>query len=396
MERKVTFHEIWVTLRRKLSTNDRGNELNLLYTTVFGPNGVLMKNLHRQSSTDGYFPSGHNGPYGHQETPVRNTAHWVVSLSTMLRHSSEPRLNDALSAAVEYLLSEKHRPGGYTFHCRDAPGRDKTNGVIGQAWVMEALIHASRTIARPELLDLALQLYFMHPWNPRAAAWEVRELWGETGRLDTTFNHQLWFASISSMLGDDEVDRHVEAFISTHVDKLQTYRDGVIYHLGGQFPAASSSKYSTRLVPAVNLFRHVARRSLKRKFRLKSSAYHAFNLMALLNLSSNMPFLDYWKSANFASLLRPLTSQNFAAEISESPYGFEYNLAGYESAIVAYKFGLSNANVKYWQKAQEAVTPLSRDFGLSTGDRWTCLARLYELSYLNLNPPAVHFLSNRT
>ena len=369
-----------------MSTNDRGSELNLLYTSVFGPNGVLVKNLHRQSSTDGSFPSGHNGPYGHQETSVRNTAHWVVSLATMLRHSNEPRLSDALSAAVEYLLLEKHRPGGYTFHCRETPGRDNMNGVIGQAWVMEALIHASQSMARPELLDLAHQLCVMHPWNSRAAAWGVRELSGETGRLDTTINHQLWFASISSMFGDDEVNRRVETFLSTHVFNLQTYRDGVIYHLGGQFPGTDSSKYFRRIAPIVDVVRHAARRSLKRKYRSKSSAYHAFNLLALLKLSSTLPDLGYWNSTKFKSLLRPLSSPTFPLEISKSPFGFGYNLAGFESAIVASKFGLSEATVKNWQKAQEAVTPLSgKNFGLTTSDRWTSLARLYEISYLDLN-----------
>ncbi len=49
---------------------------------------MLLSNIIQQSSKaalqiqsdDGSFPPGHNGPYHDQETPVRNTAHWLFTM----------------------------------------------------------------------------------------------------------------------------------------------------------------------------------------------------------------------------------------------------------------------------------------------------------------------------
>ncbi len=47
--------------------------------------------LSRQRA-DGSLPPGHNGPYADRETPVRNTAHWLVSFCAGWRRSGDPAL----------------------------------------------------------------------------------------------------------------------------------------------------------------------------------------------------------------------------------------------------------------------------------------------------------------
>jgi len=354
-----------------------------LYQRVFGSGGVLETNLIHQSRKDGSFPPGHNGPYNHIETPVRNTSHWIVALSEMSRGSRSPAVDRALDSAVEYLLSGICRPGGFTFHCRDAENRDKANGLIGQAWAMEALIHASQAMRRLDLLEEAHRLYSLHRWNSAENAWEIRDIFGESNGLDTTFNHQLWFAAIASMLGDDAINQRVKSFISANLAHVALYRDGIIYHLGGRLVNTQRKQLPDLTASAIRAAKNAIRWGLKSRFRAKSAGYHSFNLLALVILSETMPGLHFWESGTFESLIEPLTSERHLEEVSRSKYGFKYNLSGFEYAVVAAKFGLPNSVAQDWSDAQEVVTPLDAGiFGLETWDRWTSLARLYEIRYL--------------
>ena len=45
---------------------------------------------------DGSMPAGHNGPYYDPETPVRNTAHWLITFSRAYELSGAERFLDAV------------------------------------------------------------------------------------------------------------------------------------------------------------------------------------------------------------------------------------------------------------------------------------------------------------
>ncbi len=65
--------------------------------------------LHLQLE-DGSFPPGCNGPYHDQETPVRNTAHWLITMLKAYEISNEARFKDSSWNAVQYLLLPSNRP----------------------------------------------------------------------------------------------------------------------------------------------------------------------------------------------------------------------------------------------------------------------------------------------
>jgi hypothetical protein len=98
---------------------------------------------------DGSMPSGHNGPYFHPETPVRNTVHWLIILIKVYKITKNKVFLDASRKCINYLVRQKTE---YNYHQRTYKGKDKCNGLIGPAWVMEALIIASKELNRIYLI----------------------------------------------------------------------------------------------------------------------------------------------------------------------------------------------------------------------------------------------------
>ena len=57
--------------------------------------------------------------------------------------TSEEKFKKAALACTEYLSGQKARPYGKTFCHRKSDSKDKCNGLIGQAWSIEAIAIAS-------------------------------------------------------------------------------------------------------------------------------------------------------------------------------------------------------------------------------------------------------------
>jgi hypothetical protein len=102
--------------------------------------GAAQAGLSLQKA-DGTFPPGHNGSWNVKETPVRNTAHWLVTCAKAYELTRDISFKNAVEKAGAYLLSSKARPFDCTYHILDQKGWE-TNGLVGQAWVMEALLAA--------------------------------------------------------------------------------------------------------------------------------------------------------------------------------------------------------------------------------------------------------------
>ena len=92
-------------------------------------------------NNDGSFPKGHDGPWYYTDTFLRTTAHWALLISKAYELTGEKNFEEATIKACDYLICNKARPYNLTFHCRaESSDKDQCNGLIGQAWVLEALI----------------------------------------------------------------------------------------------------------------------------------------------------------------------------------------------------------------------------------------------------------------
>ena len=102
---------------------------------------TLIENVIREPGK--YLIPGHNGPYNDPETSVRNYGHWLITFSKCFELTGKQIYLEKVREFAEYLISKESHPFGFSFHHRLTGGKDKCNGLIGQAWRVGALCCAA-------------------------------------------------------------------------------------------------------------------------------------------------------------------------------------------------------------------------------------------------------------
>ena len=248
---------------------------------------------------DGSFPPGRNGVYDEPETPVRTTSHWLTTLSKVYEITGDEVFAEAAHDAADYLLSDEARPHGYTFHSRNAEGKDKCDGLVGQAAPIRALARAGSALERPELLEVAADVFSLHPFDSRLGLWQRVEIDGTPLSFDRTLNHQLTFAASSANLSDHGVgtDR-IKDFLDRLADTMRLHSDGLIKHYVRPSPldvlqTVLTSPTHWNLLLNEFVFHYYSRSS---KRRTKELGYHPVNLRSLARLKEAFPQHFVWES----------------------------------------------------------------------------------------------------
>jgi hypothetical protein len=182
-------------------------------------------------TSGGAMPPGRNGAYGDPETPIRNTSHWLISFCFAWRLTGEPKFRDSAEKALSYLLSIlAQTPGGLLM--RHAGKKDRTNGVLGQAFVIEALYYASITFDDSKAHDAAVSLAKLHQFDPKRGVWRRTSPSGTEMSPDGTFNHQLYFAAAVGLVAgyDSGLRSCVDRFLAGLSHNLRVRSDGRIVH----------------------------------------------------------------------------------------------------------------------------------------------------------------------
>ena len=117
------------------------------------------------SRPEEFLQPGHNGPYNDPETSVRNYGHWLITFSKCFDLTGEKIYLEQVKKLAECLVEKKSRPLGFSFHHRLKEGKDKCNGLIGQAWTFEALACASSVLDNQEFAQVAEDVFFQHKYN---------------------------------------------------------------------------------------------------------------------------------------------------------------------------------------------------------------------------------------
>lgn len=111
-------------------------------------------------SKDQHAIAGHNGPYFDEETPVRNTSHWIIIFSCLYKLTSKEIYRIYASKYLSYLFSSDSRPMNASYFCRKNKEKDFCNGLMGQAWVMEALLYYHEVFNHKPSYELAEEIFF--------------------------------------------------------------------------------------------------------------------------------------------------------------------------------------------------------------------------------------------
>lgn len=339
-----------------------------------------------QQKKDGSFNPGHNGPWRDEDTPTRITSHWAIVFTHAYKMSKKNKFKKAALLAGNYLLSPSCRPYGFSFHCRDT--KNKCNGLIGQAWAMEALLELGITFNEKKALDVVEEVALQHPFDKKTGLWFNLEIDGKKLNLNRVLNQQVWFCAMVRMiasLADNQIlKRRVNRFIKqlpNHIDFNQKYISHIIC---SKFDNQSLNKVWKQItwifLPLI--FRKANLNQLSRE-------YLSFLLYGLSLLYQQTPSDQVWSDGRLQEQIQKsidyLNEVIYRLKPNPDSYAWAYNPTGFEAAYVISIFNPhSKISAKSWISKQlsshfdKETSLLSRN----TNDHLTLASRIYEASKL--------------
>jgi len=346
------------------------------------------------------FAGGRNGPYLDLESPVRNTAHWLATLS-IGSHLGVPGARAIGHAAVAFLLSDHpFRHNGRMIHRQRHP-KDWCNGVIGDAWVVEGLALAGRFLEHDVAAATALRLAASQPHAHRDRAWERVDPGGRRTRVDRTLNHQLWFAAGAAETSQDgsapegaAVRGRIREFLDRGAAGAFGLReDGTIDHHLRRVATGSGASILDIRRSVRTMRSRLDARELRRTTE-RDTGYHLYVLLALARLRTALPGHALWNLPGLRAALRRAADRTFLASLETNPYAYPYNAPGFGLPLISSIFSdlepaLIDRSEEAWeQQVAKTWDEGSARFGRGTSDGLTLAARVYELglSFLEQDP----------
>ncbi|WP_141650377.1 hypothetical protein [Aliivibrio fischeri] len=323
---------------------------------------------------------GHNGPYIDPETPVRNTAHWLIVFSCLYKRTQEDKYKYSALKAFEYLSSAKARPMSGAFYCRKKKEKDFCNGVMGQAWVIEALLYMYSVFNNEEAYSLAEQVFLQHDFDWERSIWYRLSVDGSRLPFDNTFNHQLWFAAIGSLFDKSAVITEMcDLFFANIAVTPELYKNGVVYHSTSIYNFSIERKKGFKSFVDYSVYKIF---TLKQKNRLysKSVGYHGFNLYAYELLKKRYSNHDFYKSNKYKKMVEVVLDEDFNNELLRSSYSYPYNPPAFENGFALLQNGYNEKIVINMLHKHFSLTQDNDSYtGAVSKDKITSEARLYEL-----------------
>ena len=339
-------------------------------------------------------PGGHNGPYFDVETPVRNSSHWLATMSIAYALTGEKRFRRAGEALTRFLLSDLMKIEGIHLHRQRFP-KDWTNGIIGPAWVSEGLMLAGRHLGRDDAMRAGAALLRGLGFNEDIALWQVHD--PTTGSLgtDRTVNHQVFCTAIAAEFSDDPVlSGRVDSFVEQSIGVIiRTGKTGVLQHhvpmpLTQRLLRGSYS--SLRKRTDKRLQRAAMRHGRVSDAALRDIGYHIFSLYSVSRLESarqGSRLATFPEVRKAASTVMSIIS---APDFAQNPYGYAYNPVGFELLSILGTSGFEDAATKesaaeaYRLQMDRTSDPETGLLTRSTLDPLVLSARGYELGLLHV------------
>lgn len=357
--------------------------------------------LIRKYDEDGIVNEGCNGPYDDEETIIRNLSHLIIITSIEILTFNQGQYIATLEKMGKELLHKCDSDGLYTM--RRKKGKDTCNGVIGHAWVIEALIYLSKVFSNEKCYILkAIEIAKKHKFDMKINLWKCPRNENAYTDFDLTFNHQLWYAAtiyeLVNIEPDSELKKEVDCFVQGLNHNLLVHRNGRIVH-----SIYNSDTFVRKLKNIVKRIVERANELLKKpSHAYKEEGYHIFNIMAfarIYSLSHN-PFFESNKLKKVMEytvseeLFQKLSSDhieldnslNFLSKNDEEKkiniYGFPYNVPGFEMMYimeVMNRFVKNNVAEKYLMKQMEyTYDEKTNKLGKNCHDAVTINYRVYE------------------
>ncbi len=311
--------------------------------------------------SDGSFPQHETSYYNDPQLPVRTTSQWLRVLVEAYSISEDPKYLHHANEAASYLISDSVRPHGYTFYCRNRSGKDKCNGVYGQAIPVWALTTAAEYLDRDELYDVAEDVVVCHPYDDYLSLWHRVETTGDILTIDRTLNHQLAFAGAVSTIDTKKCQNSVMNFLDNLERMLVPRSDGIIRHFA-RTPLIHKKRTTNR-----NRVTTLRNRVLFEAYqhlpsaRNKEVSYQVANLFWLSYLKKQFPDHEFWNTELVNQITEVVQTKQFNTEIKQTNMAFSASPTGFYAAVALGVF-----NEDYQSAARWITEQLNRTFKLDT------------------------------
>jgi hypothetical protein len=347
----------------------------------------------------GFADPGHNGPYGNTDTPVRNTAHWLITYGILYEKTNNEQFRAVAQQFADYLLKKAPRGTSGAIQCMSDDKFDRINGLIGQAWAIEALAYAASLFDDSRYHEAARSIFLSQRYNEKDHLWIRIDIDGENLGYDYVFNHQLWFAAAGVLLlsvGEDADIRFQTEDFMIHIDQnMAIYNNGLIRHF---LPIARPERTSLRLKKFLIRRLHPLRFLHPKCNRyLYEESYHLFNMygFALIKKYFGPPQLFKLEKLRAAvrfadEYVRRSQREWFGNKLmSYAKYSYAYNSPAFEYPFIAQtlKDGCDKTIQETLLNRQFNITydEVSCTFSRNTADPQTLTARIYEYArYLRI------------
>jgi len=345
---------------------------------------------------------GCNGPRLVADNGLRNAAHWAIAFAWAYQQTRTVTFKEQMIHLLEKIIAPEMRPYGYSFlHIPNyhSPG----NGLIGQAWVLEALLVASSVLEDHRYTDLAHQVFSIHPFCVEKGLWHVRKPDGNIDPVHTSLNQQIWFAAMGAMLVQKGYSEHRE-IIQKFLDQLESHMhilSGGL--LGMKIAMAHRDAYLDKLITLMRRLRRRLRgKSVRPSFsyRETSVGYHAFTLYGLALLKEAYPQHAFWRSRKLLLSCEWGFSENHKRALKRNRFAMGYNPSGFEipfamQILAELDDDALSEHCEWWlsEQIRRHYNPATGQFDRNTADAATLTARVYEATRLKpvLLDMRIHF-----
>ncbi|WEG13391.1 hypothetical protein PU629_03210 [Pullulanibacillus sp. KACC 23026] len=345
----------------------------------------IADNRIEEFSRIGHAIEGCNGPYNNNDTPIRNSAHWIVVYGFLYENYKEKKYLEVLAILAEYLVKNDNFGDSGAIICRKDKNCDDTNGLIGQAWAIEGLITAYKILREKAYYEKAVSIFFTQEFDEKICLWRIVEGNGNNTGLDWVYNHQLWFAAAGSLIIDvmfnEKIDTRIRAFLGNYRVTFGVQPSGLIYHLiNNKNKFVNNAKFGLKM-----LLTDLCLTKKYKELAYLEKGYHLFNLFGFALLYNKYKNADIFKSLKFKRSLKygvSLINELGENEENFNKYSYAYNSPAFEYPFISRVFHKDDELVyEKLLKIHDHITfsDTTLLYDRNNHDPETLTARMYEL-----------------
>ena len=351
---------------------------------------IAEEHLEKYRNSDSAI-AGSNGPYFTKETMIRTTAHWIITFSIMYKITKDIQYKKVVLRFAQSLVNEVDKSKNGAVICISKIDEDgafsQTNGLIGLAWLIEALVEAYEILCKDTLLNAAEKVYFSQKYDKKLHTWKMITPSGMNLGVDKPFNHGLWFCMSAAKLVNHRqnnlINQQIDDYMKHLDSQFMVYKNGLISHYGLR-TGDLKQDVKTRVRKCICEF--TGKGLPYKKFNIieYERAYHLFSLYAFAWLYLFYPEASFFKCKKFARLKAyGLDIENFVSFPEMNKYAYGYNSPAYELPLAEYVFG-TGKDEQYAERLlalhqQYNITLDGNSYTENVPDAVTLDARIYEI-----------------